>query len=98
MPLYRVDTTRTICRYINALSGQSCKSPYFSVRVMADNIPIDAGAPWKQLLADDAAINRMVDRLLAEISLERGSVEISGPGDARALVQDLIRAAERQPA
>ena len=66
---------------------------------MVDNIPIDAGAPsWNTLLADEAAVTRMADRLLAEISSETGAIEIAGPWDARTLVRDLIRAAKPQPA
>ena len=61
---------------------------------MTEKIPIDAGAPdWNRLLADEAAINRMVARLLREISLETGAVEIAGEWDARNLVRDLVREA-----
>ena len=52
-----------------------------------------AGAPdWGDPKVE-AAISRMADRLMAEISLESGAVEIAGPWQARDLIKSLILAA-----
>jgi hypothetical protein len=63
---------------------------------MQEHIP-SAGAPdWSVLLTDEAAIDRMTSRLLAEISLESGAVDIAGPWEARAFVKALILAAGQE--
>lgn len=61
---------------------------------MQDKIPNNAGAPdWlTALLADEAAMDRMAYRLLAEVSLETGVVHLGGPWDARQLVREVLEA------
>ena len=63
-------------------------------RVMQDKIPKNAGAPdWlNTLLADEAAMDRMAYRLLAEISLETGTIHLGGPWDARQVVREVLEA------
>ena len=50
--------------------------------------------PADEILRDEAAMTRMVDRLLAEVSLESGDVGVSGPSSARQLLEDLLTAAK----
>ena len=48
----------------------------------------------QELFADDAAIDRMATRLLAEVSLETGAIEAATPTAARTLIQNLLMAAD----
>jgi hypothetical protein len=67
----------------------------------ADIGRIGAGAPvelWKELLADDAAIDRIARRLMAAVSEEIDAVSLPSLERARELIEDLILAgAEETP-
>ena len=49
--------------------------------------------PALKLMEDEAAITRMADRLLAEVSMETLAVQIADREMARELLRDLLRAA-----
>ncbi len=53
----------------------------------------DRLAPAEMLLADDAAIDRMAARLLAEISIETGVIHLATRCSARQLVREALEAA-----
>jgi hypothetical protein len=58
---------------------------------------VDAGAPkerWSDLMADDAAIDRMARRLMASVSEEIDAVSLPSLESAIDLIEDLILAAD----
>lgn len=61
----------------------------------------ETGAPettkWLDLLADEAAIDRMVCHLMERVSEEIDALSIPSPERARDLIEDLILAAAGKP-